>query len=112
MDLMCLPLEQIDVILGMKWLEFNRVHINYFRRQLFFPKAVGVENLAITSRQVDEAVKDGAVVFLLLASMEVKGKAVSSELPVVRDFPEIFPEDVRELPPKREVKFTIDLIPR
>ncbi|XP_058768440.1 uncharacterized protein LOC131642183 [Vicia villosa] len=65
-------------------------------------KAVGVEDLAMIARQVSEAVKDGAAVFMLFASMEVKGKSVSSELPVVRDFPEVFPEDVRELPPERE----------
>ena len=33
------------------------------------------------------------------------------ELPIVRDFPEVFPEDVSDLPPEREVEFTIDLVP-
>ncbi|MCI78405.1 cellular nucleic acid-binding protein, partial [Trifolium medium] len=33
------------------------------------------------------------------------------ELPVVREFPEVFPEDVSDVPPKREVEFTIDLVP-
>jgi len=28
-DLVCLPLSGMDVILGMNWLEFNYVHINY-----------------------------------------------------------------------------------
>ena len=34
------------------------------------------------------------------------------EIPVVREFPDVFPDDIARLPPKREVEFTIDLIPR
>ena len=34
-----------------------------------------------------------------------------SDIPVVRDFPDIFPEDLPGLPPKRETEFAIDLLP-
>ncbi|MCI36275.1 RNA-directed DNA polymerase (Reverse transcriptase), partial [Trifolium medium] len=33
------------------------------------------------------------------------------ELPVVCEFPDVFPDDVSDVPPEREVEFTIDLIP-
>ncbi|GJY63794.1 hypothetical protein Tco_0465254 [Tanacetum coccineum] len=33
------------------------------------------------------------------------------DVPVVRDFPEVFPEDLSGLPPPRQVEFQIDLIP-
>ena len=33
------------------------------------------------------------------------------EIPVVREFPDVFLDDIRGLPPNREVEFTIDLIP-
>lgn len=36
MDLMCLPLRNIDVILRMNWLEFNHVHINCFAKMVSF----------------------------------------------------------------------------
>ncbi|XP_058741604.1 uncharacterized protein LOC131613989 [Vicia villosa] len=110
MDLVCLPLEQLDIILGMNWLEFNRIHINCYTKTIIFPEAVSVEDWAMTARQVEEAVKDGATVFKLFTSMEVKGKAVSSELSVVCDSPEDFPEDVRALPLEREMDFAIELI--
>ena len=32
------------------------------------------------------------------------------EIPVVREFPYVFPDDIAGLPPDREVEFTIDLI--
>ncbi|XP_050890951.1 uncharacterized protein LOC127096424 [Lathyrus oleraceus] len=39
-DLICLPLENLDVILGMKWLEFNHVYINCYNksRRFFTPR--------------------------------------------------------------------------
>nr|GEV87589.1 hypothetical protein [Tanacetum cinerariifolium] len=33
------------------------------------------------------------------------------DVPIVRDFPEVFPEDLSSLPPTRQVEFQIDLIP-
>ena len=33
------------------------------------------------------------------------------EIPVVREFPDVFPDDIAGLPPEREVEFTIDFIP-
>ncbi|GKA25391.1 putative reverse transcriptase domain-containing protein [Tanacetum coccineum] len=34
------------------------------------------------------------------------------DIPVVREFPKVFPEDLSGLPPVRQVEFQIDLIPR
>ncbi|GKG09887.1 hypothetical protein Tco_0338633, partial [Tanacetum coccineum] len=33
------------------------------------------------------------------------------DVPVVRDFPEVFPEDLSGVPPTRQVEFQIDLVP-
>ena len=33
------------------------------------------------------------------------------EIPIVREFPDVFPYDIIGLPPDREVEFTIDWIP-
>ncbi|XP_058755683.1 uncharacterized protein LOC131628891 [Vicia villosa] len=112
MDLVCLPLRQLDIILGMNWLEFNRVHINYFSKTELFPEAINADELVMTAKQVNEVVEDDGTVFMLFALMNLTEKEVSSELPVVCDFLEVFPEDVNELPPEREVEFAIDLNPR
>ncbi|GJT44488.1 putative reverse transcriptase domain-containing protein [Tanacetum coccineum] len=34
------------------------------------------------------------------------------DVPVIRDFPEVFPEDFPGIPPTRQVEFQIDLVPR
>ncbi|CAJ2637692.1 unnamed protein product [Trifolium pratense] len=33
------------------------------------------------------------------------------ELPIVCEFPDVFPDDISDVPPKREVEFSIDLVP-
>ncbi|GKB09774.1 putative reverse transcriptase domain-containing protein [Tanacetum coccineum] len=39
------------------------------------------------------------------------GEKRLEDVPIVRDFPEVFPEDLSGLPPTRQVEFQIDLIP-
>ena len=34
------------------------------------------------------------------------------DIPVVREFPDVFPEDLQGIPPDREVDFQIELAPR
>nr|GEU89964.1 putative reverse transcriptase domain-containing protein [Tanacetum cinerariifolium] len=49
-----------------------------------------------------------------LMAQEAKGKSEKNRLkniPIIRDFPEVFPEDLPGLPPIRQVVFQIDLIP-
>ncbi|XP_058785062.1 uncharacterized protein LOC131659973 [Vicia villosa] len=77
---------------------------------MIFLEESSADDLVMNTKHVNEAVKDGAAMFILFSSMEVKGKAVSSELPVVRDFLEVFSKDLRELPHEREMEFTIELI--
>ena len=36
---------------------------------------------------------------------------VQEDIPVVRDFPDVFPEELPGVPPDRDVEFVIDLVP-
>ena len=64
----------------------------------------------LSTKKVDESLKDGVVLFALLASLDLSEKQAMGELPAVCDFPEVFPKDVIDLPPEREVEFSIDLV--
>ena len=35
-----------------------------------------------------------------------------SEVPIIRDFPDVFPKELPGVPPERQVEFQIDLVPR
>lgn len=111
MDLVCLPLRNLDAILGMNWLEFNHVHINCYNKTLSFPEFVVSDELFVFAKQVDEFVKDDTEVNMLLDSMKAESKVVIGELPVVCDFSKVFPDDISDFPPERKVEFTIDLVP-
>ncbi|XP_027912494.1 uncharacterized protein LOC114171916 [Vigna unguiculata] len=58
-NLVCLPLEGMDVILGMDWLSNNHIIIDCGRRNLVFPEHEGLE--LISSREAAKALQDGAV---------------------------------------------------
>ncbi|KAI3819476.1 hypothetical protein L1987_13315 [Smallanthus sonchifolius] len=45
-----------------------------------------------------------------IVQKDVKEKSIQ-DIPIIRDFPEVFPEDLSGLPPVRQVKFRIDLVP-
>ncbi|GJU20680.1 putative reverse transcriptase domain-containing protein [Tanacetum coccineum] len=89
-DLMPVPLGSFDVIIGMDWLtKYHGVII------------------------CDE--KIGCDVFLAhVTTKEDKDKSKGKRLEdvsIVRDFPEVFPEDLPGIPPARQVEFQIDLVP-
>ena len=111
-DLVCLPLHQIDVILGMNWLEYNGVSINCYNKTVRFPEVDDDGEVRfLSARQVGELVKDEAQIFAIFASLQSDKKVGGTELPVVCEFQDVFPEDVSDLPPEREIEFTIDLVP-
>lgn len=60
--------------------------------------------LFVSAKKVDEFVKDDATMFMILASVKEKRKVVINELPMVCDFPEVFPNDISDLPSEREVE--------
>nr|GFB49709.1 putative reverse transcriptase domain-containing protein [Tanacetum cinerariifolium] len=63
----------------------------------------------------DANVVTGFPIFLAhITTKEVEDKSKGKQLkdvPIVRDFPEVFPEDLPGLPPIRPVEFQIDLVP-
>ncbi|XP_050909266.1 uncharacterized protein LOC127123043 [Lathyrus oleraceus] len=110
-DLGCLPLSQLDVILGMDWLRANHVYINCFPKAVLFLEPEKEGDLLLSTQQVNESVRDGVEVFMLVESLKLSENGTMGEFPVVCDFPEVFPDEVSDLPPEHEVEFTIDLIP-
>nr|GFA07643.1 putative reverse transcriptase domain-containing protein [Tanacetum cinerariifolium] len=69
----------------------------------------------ISCTKTEKYVKKGFPIFLShIKTKEVEDKSENKRLedvPIVRDFPEVFPEDLPGLPPIRPVEFQIDLVP-
>ncbi|XP_019465360.1 PREDICTED: uncharacterized protein LOC109363555 [Lupinus angustifolius] len=116
-DVICLPLSQLDIILGMDWLFNSHVLLNCFNKTLIFsdpnnPIESCYDTQSTTANQLKELLKDGVQVFMLLSSLEKKDGEEIQNLPVVRNFSEVFPDDIHGLSPVREIEFAIDLVPR
>nr|KYP61801.1 Transposon Ty3-G Gag-Pol polyprotein [Cajanus cajan] len=114
-NLICLPLVDIDIILGMDWLSANRILIDCVNKRLIFPQVE--EELLISAGQAESLLRDGAECCLLLTTMRCLNhrsqdrKFSGCDIDVVRDFAEVFPDEVPGLPPVREMEFSIDLVP-
>ncbi|MCI84454.1 cellular nucleic acid-binding protein, partial [Trifolium medium] len=62
-------------------------------------------------REVARSVKAQEYVSVMFASLRMEEKAEVDTFPVVREFVDVFPDDIVDLPPEREVEFSIDIVP-
>jgi len=110
LNLICLPMEGLDVILGMDWLSSNHVVIDCGQRKIVFPDTVGLE--LISSNQAVREIEAGATCYMIVAQAEKMSTAEQiSRIQVVDEYADVFPDEIPELPPSRDVDFSIDLIP-
>ncbi|GKB55514.1 reverse transcriptase domain-containing protein [Tanacetum coccineum] len=85
-DLMPIKLGSFDVVIGMDWLSKYHARIICDEKVVYIP----IDAQVIEKKSAEKRLED---------------------IPVVREFPEVFPEDLSGLPPVRQVEFQIDLIP-
>ncbi|KAK1651955.1 hypothetical protein QYE76_069760 [Lolium multiflorum] len=101
-DLFILPMKDIDVILGMNWLEENGALIDCTHKTVSLKSPGGDRIIYQGDKHTQIEVE------LKLNSMkEVK----LEDIPVVNEFQDVFPKELPGMPPDREIEFTIDLIP-
>ncbi|XP_058753209.1 uncharacterized protein LOC131626411 [Vicia villosa] len=100
-DLVCLPLAGLDVILGMNWLEYNYAHINCYNKT-----AEEEEAGLVSSKQVRQLLKEEVEMFSLMATLSIENQNIIDELPVVCEFPEVFPDEIPDVPPERGIEMS------
>ncbi|GJY88493.1 retrotransposon protein, putative, ty3-gypsy subclass [Tanacetum coccineum] len=126
-DLMPVELGSFDVIIGMDWLakyhalivcDEKVVRIPYGDEVLIIrgDDCDGGSKLNIIScTRTQKYIQKGCQVYLAqVTSKKAEDKSEEKRLedvPIVREFPEVFPEDLPGLPPARQVEFQIDLVP-
>ena len=55
-------------------------------------------------------VRKGCEAYLASVVDTKKAKLSSSDIPIVCDYPDVFPEELLGLPPRREIEFAIDVV--
>ena len=111
-DLICLPLSQIDIILGMDWLSSNHILLDCSSKSLIFESrpVEPSERDFVSANQVEASLNKEVQLHMLLSSLEVDRENDLMSLPVVKEFSEVFPDNIPGLPPRREIDFSIDLV--
>ncbi|GJT99678.1 putative reverse transcriptase domain-containing protein [Tanacetum coccineum] len=127
-DLLPIELGSFDVIVGMDWMAEHRAEVVCYEKYIRVPygndmlivqgERSGVKNESrlevISSIRTQKYIDQGCQVFLIQIMKEEETKIPErriEDVPVVRDFPEVFPEELPGLPPTRQVEFHIELIP-
>ncbi|GKG36530.1 putative reverse transcriptase domain-containing protein, partial [Tanacetum coccineum] len=125
---MPVELGSFDIIVGMDWLVKYHVVIDCAEKIVRIPwrnetlivhgdgssRGNGTRLNIISCTKTHKYLLKGHHVFLAhVTTKEIKDKSREKRLedvPIVRDFPEVFPKDLPGLPPTRQVEFQIDLI--
>ncbi|KAJ0521711.1 putative nucleotidyltransferase, Ribonuclease H [Helianthus annuus] len=116
-------LGSFDVVIGMDWLSRHQTEIIYKEKTVRIPRSdkeplvicgdksgavVGI----ISFLQAQKCLRKGHTAILTLVSDTSVGEKKIEDIPIVHDFPEVFPEELPGLPPHHQVEFQIELAPR
>ncbi|GJZ01108.1 putative reverse transcriptase domain-containing protein [Tanacetum coccineum] len=120
-DLMPIKLGSFDVVVGMDWLSKYHARIICDEKVVHIP--INGEILIIRGDRsktrlsliscikTERYISRGCQVFVAQVMKKKPEEKRLEDIPVVREFPEVFPKDLPGLPPVRQVEFQINLIP-
>ncbi|KAK1384047.1 hypothetical protein POM88_021782 [Heracleum sosnowskyi] len=119
-DLLPFKLGEFDVILGMDWLTDYDARIDCKdkrvtlvtpeKKELIF-KGEKQTKKFLTMIQTKRLLKQGCEAYLAYVIDTEKEVSKIEDISVVREFPDVFPEELPGLPPNREIEFAIYLTP-
>ncbi|XP_071923175.1 uncharacterized protein [Coffea arabica] len=121
-DLISLDIKGYDVIIGMDFLAHHHAKLDCRAKvlELWIPGEVTLKldvkgrlasSAMISGIRARKMLYKGAQGFLAFLINAPSDQVKLEDVPVVREFPDVFPEELKTLPPEREVKFKIDLVP-
>ncbi|KAJ0469634.1 putative nucleotidyltransferase, Ribonuclease H [Helianthus annuus] len=118
-----MQLGSFDIIVSMDFLRENRAEVVCFDKMIRF-SLTNSDQLCVYGEtpskdlrlmsciQASKHLQKEYKAFLAhIVVAEEKEKKVIDKVPVVRDFPRVFSDDLPGLPPSRDIDFRIDLIP-
>ncbi|XP_075524493.1 uncharacterized protein LOC142556881 [Primulina tabacum] len=122
-DLIIILMVAFDVILGIDWLSSYRAVIDCVAKTMRFPtedddsgifqsSGISLGTPCISCLKAQEMLSKGCQRFLpAVIDVNTEMTMKLNEIEVVRDFPDVFADDVPGLPPDSEVEFVIDVVP-
>nr|GEX50506.1 reverse transcriptase domain-containing protein [Tanacetum cinerariifolium] len=120
-DLILIKLDSFDGVIGMEWLSKNHAKIICGEKVVHIP--IDGETLIIrvdrsktrlnliSCIKTKRCISRGYQIFMIQVVEKKSDEKRLEDIPVVQEFPYIFPKDLPGLPPVHQVEFQIDLIP-
>ncbi|XP_075483566.1 uncharacterized protein LOC142523719 [Primulina tabacum] len=121
-ELIQLNMVEFDIILGMDWLARNNVMVDCKgksvrlrtpnQKEVVYHGKSKERKSLLSASQAWKAMKSGADIYLATVNVvkeEIELKP--GDIPIVRDFPDVFPEELPGTVPDREIEFEINLVP-
>ncbi|XP_016747530.1 uncharacterized protein [Gossypium hirsutum] len=119
-DLMELPFYGFNVILGMDWLIEHEAKVDFETKRITIRNSDGMKIVVVgeilafmsnvvSTMKVEKLMGKGCEAYLASVMNYVSKELRVQDIRIVRDFPEVFPEELPVLPPNREVEFGIEL---
>ena len=121
-DLIELPFQEFDVILGMDWLAKHHATMDCQQKMVRFEiprqddifiqgeKQYSPNNL-ISAAKARKLVRKGCEAYLAHVIDTNQAKSAVKDIPTVCDYPDVFPDELPGVPPDREVEFAIEVMP-
>ncbi|XP_070039888.1 uncharacterized protein [Nicotiana tomentosiformis] len=122
-DLFLLTLFAFDVILGMDWLSSYHAILDCHAKtvMLAMPGVLRLEwrgsldyvpSIMISHLKAQRMIEKGCLEYLAFVRDVSADTPTVESVPMVKDFPDVFPEDLPGMLPDRDIDFGIDLVPR
>ncbi|XP_076956140.1 uncharacterized protein LOC143631186 [Bidens hawaiensis] len=116
-----MTLAGFDIVLGMNWLSDNHARIicNKKTIELQAPDKQTIQIAGdkdaghvskISMMKANKCLNQGCLAFIAYVTEESKPKEIK-DVPIVSEFPDVFPDELSRIPPNREVEFIMDLMP-
>ena len=120
-DLIALPFQEFDLILGMNWLSKHKAILDYEKKTVVLRCSdqsemivQGIRSSAmsnvISAMQARRFMRKGCETFLSLILDSKRGEVDVEKIPVVREFLDVFPKDLPSIPPEREADMSINIV--
>ncbi|XP_074337001.1 uncharacterized protein LOC141674179 [Apium graveolens] len=121
-NLLPMEMHDFDIILGMDWLSEHRATIDCQGKRVIFGDADKPEFVyqgsqpkgdvkLISALKASKLLSKGCDGYLAFVKDTSKDEPRIEDYPVMREYEDVFPDELPGLPPHREVEFTIELVP-